>query len=316
MWIKLDNDLFETNECISELRYLLGILSYKSRYNFFIDIENIENQDIFSNFYPETNDVIYQNYDTFINNCPTLSYIVSLDANHLSLIEAIQLLENKFYLILENSTYDGYFFNALMREFKNKSKKIKQFKENNWFDYEMGGGADNIKTLLQGKNLKLYKCFVLIDSDKDFKDQKGKKDDFEKFLKDNNISYHILEKREIENYLPLNIIGGINQTNLAIKAYLNLNDSQKDYFDLQYGLKMSRENLLVVKPEVYDLYSSVSDANYNLLRNGIENEFENFKRDFSRLFDLATQEGLIERTSKQENPDELKDILKKITELL
>lgn len=313
MWIKLDNSLFETNEHIDGLRQLLQIMSYKSKFNFFIDINAIENENIFEFFYPEINEIINQNYNLYIISSPSCKVTVSEDENGISIAEAIILLSNQFYIILEHSTYDGHFLDALLREFKGKSKKINQHKLNGWLDYQMGGGAENIITLLNGKDLNTYRCFVLVDSDKEFPLEPAKRTALENFCIHNNIPYHILEKREMENYMPLDIVEKNNLLSNPVKSYISLESVQQDFFDLQNGFTMSRRNLETEKNHVHLLYSNISETNYNNLRNGIKDEFQNFKRDFSELFVSATQQGLIQRTQEQNNPNELKEILDKIT---
>ena len=46
-----------------------------------------------------------------------------------------------------------------------------------------------------------------------------------------------MEKREIENYLPNEVIETIENNNDFIQAYLRLNNLQKDYFDLEEGFR-------------------------------------------------------------------------------
>ncbi|WP_230036101.1 hypothetical protein [Chryseobacterium sp. Bi04] len=288
-------------------------MTYKSKFNFFIDIGAIKNESIFDLFYPEINEIISHNYSLFISSSPTCNITISENQSGLSIEEAIIFLSNKFYIILENSTYDAHFLQALLREFKSKSKKINNHKENGWLDFQMGGGAENIIPFLNGKDLKTYRCFVLVDSDKEFPLESNKKTVLENFCITNNIPYHILEKREMENYMPSDIVENINLLSQSIKSYILLNSAQKDFFDLENGYAMSRPNLEIRKKLVHTFYSDVSDPNYDNLRNGLKSEFQNFKKEFSELFISATQEGLLQRTAEQNNPNELRDILQKIT---
>lgn len=316
MWIKLDSSLFETNQYIEDLKFLLHTMSYESKFNFFIDINEIENIEVFDAFYHEINEIIYENYNRYVNDSPKESYVVSETGSGLSLKDAIRLVNDKFYIILEHSTYDGYFLDSLVREFNSKGKKIKKYKENGWIEYVMGGGATNIKTFLQGKNLNLYRCFVLIDSDKEYLGQPYKNPHLESYFNLKKIPYHILEKREKENYLPTDILASIIVKIPSIQTYLNLSELQKDYYDLENGFQTSIGSLKNNNTDVFNLYSSVSPPDYAILRKGFKNSFTSFKADFSELFEKASQKELLQRTSNQSNPNELKEILDKITALL
>lgn len=323
MWVKLDNSLFETNIYIEDLRQLFQIMSYKSKVNYFIDIEAIENENIFSFFYDEINSLIYENYNLYINNCPKEIILISNNQGNYTLAEAIIYIDEKFELVLENDKYDGKFFDCLLREFKSKSKKINHFKSNNWFEYKNAGGATGIINTLEQKinhlgNPKFLKCFVLVDSDIEFPQTINHKRNFLiTFCKNNNIPLHILNKREVENYLPLNDFESINTSNPFIRTFVDkLNNKQRDFIDIEKGLEKSRNNWGNEKLEVLNFYENLTDIEFQNLRVGLSGEFENFKKDFPQLFKKATQQGLMKRTKDQDNPNELKDILDKITALL
>lgn len=72
----------------------------------------------------------------------------------------------------------------------------------------------------------------------------------------------------------------------------------------------------MIKKRFVILFSTLIEDDFNNLRNGISSEFENFKRDYAKLFRNAKKEGLLERTNHQTNPKELENILEKITALL
>jgi hypothetical protein len=324
MWFELKADIFlESN--LMDLRKLLDDLCYKRRYNVFVDIDQIENETIFDNFYPETNEVILEYYNTYNNDSPQNVIIVSNEQGDFTLDEAIIYINEKFELVLENDKYDGEFFNCLLREFKGKSKTINRFKENNWFEYKNTGGATGIINTLEQKinhfgNSKFLKCFVLVDSDLEYPQiENHKRKSLIVFCEQNNIPLHIFQKREIENYLPLDVFETINISNSFIKTYIDidkLDNTQRDFIDIEKGLVKSRRNWGKENQEVLNLFQNLSDNEFENLRNGLSGEFENFKRDYSQLFKKATQKGLIERTKHQENPNEIKDILDKITALL
>ncbi len=322
MWFELKKDIFSESN-LEDLRKLMNDLCYKHRYNVFVDINQIENETIFDNFYPEINDVIFEYYNSYLNNSPKEVVIISNEQGDFTLSEAIIYVSEKYELVLENDKHDGEFFDSLLREFKGRSKKIKNFKSNNWFEYNNAGGATGIINTLEQKinhfgNNKFLKCFVLVDSDLEYpQTENPKRKSLIAFCLNNNIPFHVLHKREIENYLPLNIFENINTSHPFIRAYVDkLNNSQRDFIDIEKGLEKRRNNWGNEKQEVLNFFENLTNKEFDSLKVGLSNEFENFKRDFPKLFKKATQQGLIERTKYQENPNELKDILDKIAALL
>ena len=322
MWFELKKDLF-SDSYLTDLRKLIDDLCYKSKYNFFIDIEQIENDLIFDKFYKENNEIIARFYEMFVTTNPKDIIIISNNDWDFNLSEAIIFIEEKFELILENDMYDGEFVDCLLREFNEKSKKIIHFKENNWFKYQNAGGATGIINTLQQKinhfgNRKFLKCFVLVDSDLEFPQLENlKRKKLVEFCEENRIPYHILYKREIENYLPLDIFNEINPISLFVRTYIDkLDNNQRDFIDVEKGLRKSMKNMEIDKKEVHDFFSNLIEDDFNNLRNGISSEFENFKRDYAELFRKAKREGLLERTNNQINTKELEGILDKITAIL
>lgn len=322
MWFELKADIFSESN-LTDLRKLINDLCYKRRYNFFIDIQHIQNDTIFESFYLENTELIVEFYDAYINDSPKNVIIISNTNGDFTLDEAIIYVNEKFGLILENDNYDGHFVDCLLKEFKGKSKKINHFKDNNWFEYRNGNGATGIINTLEQKishfgNNKFLKCFVLVDSDLEYPQTENlKRESLINFCLVNHIPFHILYKREIENYLPLSFFEAINRTNSFVRTYIDkLNDHQRDFIDIEKGLVKTRNNWGSTKSEVLNFYQNLNDLEFTSLRNGVSNEFENFKRDYPKLFNKVTQLSLLERTKHQTNPRELQDILERITTLL
>ena len=66
MWIEIKNDIFDSNPNVDELRKLIQDLCYKRRYDFFIDVNNINNEAIFDEFYNDNNAVISEYFEKFM----------------------------------------------------------------------------------------------------------------------------------------------------------------------------------------------------------------------------------------------------------
>ena len=88
MWFELKKDLF-SDSYLTDLRKLIDDLCYKSKYNFFIDIEQIENDLIFDQFYKENNEIIARFYEMFITTSPKNIITISNNGGDFSLSEAI-----------------------------------------------------------------------------------------------------------------------------------------------------------------------------------------------------------------------------------
>ena len=236
-------------------------------------------------------------------------------------------------LILENIENDAYFIRALIKNFKKKGEKIKQHLSEDWLKFDMGGGStipnvirsekqrfENNKGKFPKESHIYLRYFVLIDSDKKYPNAilNDDKQKLIKLLENNNIKYHILEKREIENYMPDIVFSEIQGDQKYIKVYLDLEPVQKDYFDIEKGFDTKYQQLPL---EVQKLYESVSDTNKEIFRKNkldmIDSNGEklSFKSNFPKLFqdcNNINQENLQARCGTSE----LKEILDKIAELL
>lgn len=323
MWIEIKNDIFDSNPNVDELRKLIQDLCYKRRYDFFIDINNIDNEAIFDEFYNDNNAVICEYFDKYITESPKVDFFVSNNStSDFTVSEAIKYVNKPFQIILENRNNDGFFVDALIREFKNKSNKINKFRNEDWLRYEMAGGSGLIHYLEAEKkqynnDLKFLKCFVLIDSDLEYpQNPNPKRVSLIDYFKNNNIPFHILEKREIENYVPIDIIYSIDNNDEFIKTLIGLDSNFIDFIDIQNGFQMNIKSLRKDKINVFNYFSNLSEKQFDNLRYGLNDKFGNFKNEYAKLFERVTQKGFIERTKMQQNPNELQFILQSINDLL
>lgn len=258
---------------------------------------------------------------------------VSIGNSHTAL-EAIHYLNSPLNIILENSHNDSHFLKKLFACFKSESKLINKHIENRWVRFIMGGGS-SIKQVIETEmdsfnfehfpkaNMEYLRCFVLLDSDKEHIEaplKTGTRNLIE-FLTDNGVPYHILEKREMENYIPdIAFINTPNNRNF-IDAYLRLSNKQKDYFDLEKGF--NNRSFDKLPKDLQDFYSTVNEQDRTIFRKNNMKKFtgkneDNFKSECPKLFNLecVNKESLINRTRHQQNPNELKDIILKIRDLL
>ncbi|WKL48252.1 hypothetical protein Q1W71_00445 [Flavobacterium pectinovorum] len=252
-----------------------------------------------------------------------------------SLIEADEILSKTFFLILENIEYDKFFFDCLVKNFKEESQKIKMHLERGWL-IPINGGGNNISNVLSEmqkrfdnnesfpkQNYNYLRAFVIIDSDKKYPSEEEVASDKIKLLNDIklalNDSYHVMKKREMENYMPDEIFADIKDNDSYIKSYLTLNGFQKDYIDIENGLQ--DKNIEQLEPEELRLlYENLENPSLNFLRKSKLVLMDGSKRriSFKPNFPKYFNSDKVNRVSlkRRANSEELEEILNKISKLL
>jgi len=326
MLIKIESDIFSSREAFSGLRSLLNIAYYEYRYDVFIELPEVRSTEQYKRLDQDDKIWVEEQFTRHIEQSNTPNYTVALDGavSVFSLKEAIRFFSQEVFLILENSTNDAPFLQALFKNFHPLSKKIVRHQKNGWLTLLMGGGSGieaAIKSRLKSyrqlpKNNPCYlRCFVLIDSDKKYPNMPldTGKQNLITFLTERNVPYHILEKREMENYLPDDVFDEIEGNEKFIAAYKDLTPQQKDYFDIEKGF--GGKNLTSLDENIQALYEKL-EPHSTPLRRGIT--YNNFKNEFPKLFrnKTITQKTLLARTQHQQNPNELQDIIREISQLL
>lgn len=333
------NDVFEDNSA-STIKVLDTIwLSIGERHTFYInnidDIESLHNSEWFKYLRPVYREEVEMYITRSVQSSyPSAALIVSNQSkDYYTVTEAREILTKPVTLVLENVENDAHFVRALLKNFKKKGKKIEQHLNNGWLKFGMGAGS-TIPNLIRSekrrfdenkdsfpKNSHSYlRYFALIDSDKLHPDQplKDEKQNLVQFLEENEIPFHILAKREMENYLPDAVFEEISHNEDYIRCYLSLSDVQKDFFDIGSGFPNKPFEQLL--PEIKDLYGGISATSKDIFRNReLEIKDKNGKKlsvktELPKLFlsQNVTQEGLQNRAGS----DELQKILDKISELL
>jgi hypothetical protein len=251
------------------------------------------------------------------------------------LIEADKYLDQPLIVLLENSDYDPPFINAIIDYF-DESGELSKAKNEQWLKYGMGGGSA-VTSVIKGeiensfgadcftkpKNVYL-RYFVILDSDKKYPSMSVDPSKV-KTLDDYAVKRHVLYKREKENYIPIPVLRKLNDQYLNIYADFKFPE-QKDYFDLEKGFNDKNRNSDRVDENIKKLYppETVSDANWNILRKGIQLEgykAQKFKTEFSKNFkDKSTnRESLLEMIKhqpKEGNLNEFEHIVNEIKKLL
>jgi len=236
--------------------------------------------------------------------------INSLPNDNSNLENSLKRLEDPLIILMENSTSDGTFLNCICRCFKNQSKQIQKALGMGWLEYVQAGGITQIIPVINHYNKKKTapytpRIFVIIDSNKLHPaDERGEVKAVVDFCADNGIPCMSLYKREIENYLPLNVLSShFEEGDLSYNAFISLTHDQMDFYDLDKGFNGKNEY-----PEgQQELFEGLKDADFKALRQGISIA----KADLYRLFNdvKIVQVELLNRCTHQPEPLELKNIL-------
>jgi hypothetical protein len=300
-------------------------------------------------------DIEYSNFTTTAQNL-SYKISSKRNELHFNVEEAIIFLSQPVSIILENNKNDAEFVLAIIKHFgvNDGYNKLDEHINNSWLKFENAGGCDNLPNFIEGflkqfKNIstknnknraEYFRGFIILDSDIEYPNQTPKHTEVLRKLNELGVESNqicILEKRMMENYLPEKVFEELKENNQNtfsedlinwIDAYLSLTDKQKDYINIPKGNLLGNEN-----PKAKGLtdFWEVSETNISQVNsdklnigfkfngfhgNGSIRQANNFKNAFPRLFIKATHRGLLDRTRHQDNPNELKDILDKITALL
>lgn len=364
MKVRIDKSAFEAAidpDRQLELSFLLHIILYKHRYELKLTDDEILGYDSFKKFKQSERGIIEQviAYDIFSSASSDVDCEVKTGGETersrkvFSPSEAITYLLQPLSIILENAYNDSHFMKAIFRLFNPSGELMRQFNEG-WIRFENAGGCTNVKNFLlarrgyDGEQQKFLRCYVLLDSDRRFptdtkSDIKYKK--LTEHLTEWGVSYHVLEKRCMENYLPDEAMISLknNVTKNWIDAYLTLSPEQKDFISIAEGFRtdISKDEKLVVREKESKLlrrdlnkrkksyvrgflptkeqsfYASVSVGNFLHLESGLKIGY--FKTQYPQKFNdevYVYKKNMQNRTSHQNDPHELEHIADSICALL
>ncbi|SDP08006.1 hypothetical protein SAMN05428975_0242 [Mucilaginibacter sp. OK268] len=328
MIIEFDPAIFESEANHNQFCLLLHLSAIDHRYDIFVDLSVIRESALYISLSKNDKETLEDYYNHFITQSAAPDYFVSIepDDDILSLVEGIMYFNQPLSIILENSLNDKPFLESLVKNFKKRSKKISRYLEHRWINIVNGGGRGNIKHVIneqlatfenRPKPPKFYlRCFVLVDSDSKYPGHESNElAELKTLLAGLDIDFHILVKREMENYMPDEGFALIDNNDDIIAAYLRLNPIQRDYFDLENGFVHPLEHY---DQQIQDLFGDVSEADMKIFRKG-GIKMDNFKLDFPKLFlkNEVNRDNLQQRVVHQgTTPDELETVLDKIKKLL
>lgn len=304
MILKINSELFNEELYFSNIDRILDFI-IERRYELYFDDEDILDNSLWlREARLNYKELLYESFVKTLQESKKHNIEITksddLDNNRLSMENALIFLNNKTVIFLENAHYDKFFILGLIEKFRKRAKKIRVFFEKRWIEFRHCGGKNDainqISEVLQTFNGEILenhiylRAFLLLDSDKKHKfdndsDRLKVKRKISDFCTANNIVVHFLEKREIENYIPLCIIENIDDLKAEeVDLLKSLSKEEKDFYDFEI----------------------LSTKSYRT------------KQEFPKLFlkETLTQEMLIEECTHQENADELQIILEKINSII
>ncbi len=241
-----------------------------------------------------------------------------------SLEDGYIYLQNELIIFVENATSDRLFLNSIFKKFVPECENINFALRNRWIKLIGPGGKNEIKKAINNE-LRIFRsekscndiylrAIVIIDSDKKFPhdnigfSQKEIKD----YCLEKNIICHILNKREIENYIPIEAFQDISNYPI-VEEYKRLTNDQSSFYDLEEGFK--NKNLNTLDEHIQGLFNNIGTKEEGILRRGFNSiEGYNPKQLLPLLFNHknTNRETL---TAKCGN-NELLDIIAIINKLL
>jgi len=239
-----------------------------------------------------------------------------------SLENVLKGIDGPLFIVVENETSDTLFLNRLFEIYPSHGKTLSKALESSFLEYYPAGGRnETIKTIKNISNKKkaphVPRIFVFVDSDKKFPGQEHDStlQEIVDFCSEQNIPIHILYKREIENYIPKEVLQKRIPAQLSrvTEEFFNLTADQWDFFDLEKGFNGQQPNN---NDPLYSNYSTRRDQKYENLRKGFSGERAVF-RPKQELYTFVQDEefnakNVNIRCAHQPDRDELLNLLLRI----
>lgn len=193
---------------------------------------------------------------------PTKSRLIEVtlhasSSSQLSPRVACQCLRLPSKVLVENVSSDGEFLHFMIAAFDRKL--LREAYAAGWLEWDQMGGFGECEKLLTERLAQTIgppRLFLIADSDRLYAGHVTQT--MEKVIEsctNLGIPYAILTKRKIENYLPLGVLEQLNRD--RYKAYLNLTQEQKDYYEMKKGFEAAPNGNAIIPDEQSALYQHV-----------------------------------------------------------
>jgi hypothetical protein len=233
--------------------------------------------------------------------------------------DAISYLNKPAYVAVENQSSDGAFLDAMIHAFGRS--ELRDAQTDGWWEYLHLGGFGEIKKRVEFIRTQTpvgpLRVFVLVDSDRCYPNHVTDTIKKVKGYCDNigDVPYAILQKRKIENYLPISALFRLHvprKLKNIYQAFLSLTHEQQAHYEMKKGFEKRKENNHAILPDKQkELFKHVSQRILDNLCGGFgDNAWEYFKSKRN----VMTEDAI--RLTCTNDPNEVVRILDSIERLL
>jgi hypothetical protein len=326
MIIKIASSLFLEPSYFDELDDILKLF-IKNRYDLYIDNPDITETGWIEGVRPTSTKREFIK-EALVSSVQLNKFNITLDEqndverNIYSLKDGIIFLSGSALVFMENANSDQKFIRGILPKFKNGIKAFTYYK-NRWLEFRHCGGKNDIINQINQElrkyrneelnNINYLKAIVISDSDRKYPNEPIDLDNLVNYCSENKIKLHILEKKEIENYLPIDLLEKSEFIdNNKLNAFKSLTPEQQDFFDMEKGFNIDSPKKL------HPFFKGIEPENYKLLIKGFNSREFKTKTELPKMFlsDGLTKKMLLDKCIHQTDPKELENIIDKINSLL
>lgn len=317
MQVRIEGDCFQNPSNVADLDEIFQLFKSEQHKWIDIDLEYLENTDWYAGLgrrdKSDLNRLAVSS--TRKSKIKKTVYVSNNFDNNFNIRAAKLFLGQPLVILIENKEYDAPFFESIFKHFDNNGNEpsLEDFHENKFWKYEHFAGS-SVEQVINGELINEFKnkvfkdpkteylrYFVVLDSDMLYPTNVnntliGK----EQFLKEKGVAFHVLQKREKENYMPESVLKDLNDNyfNTIIKVFPNDERRKRDFFDYEKGFSNKNKtdtDWRDKRKKEFDFFelSKIKDDDYKILRGGVQDK-QKFKKFFSRNFHKASKNDFLQ----------------------
>lgn len=166
--------------------------------------------------------------------------------------DALRALQLPAFVVVENAESDKAFLASMMRTF-GRNALDEALRRGHWEIISAGGGGEipkRVNECLAKIGEGPRRVLILSDSDRLLPSERTKTvEKINQCAADHSVSAVILNKREIENYIPYDALWDQGKNRERCNAFLLLSQRGRDHYDMKRGFGRDPETKEVVIPE-------------------------------------------------------------------
>ncbi len=179
----------------------------------------------------------------------------------LSVIDGLRAMETPLFVLMENATADGGFFETLVDTLNRV--ELRNATQKGWLHIVQMGGFGEVEKMIDHLRRDIpgpSRMFVLADSDAQFPGEETATClKVTKSCIAAGVAYAILRKRKIENYIPVSVLNrlGSRRATGVFQAFLHLNGDQRSYYEMKGGFAKDERGSPIIPPAQTALFAGV-----------------------------------------------------------